>query len=104
MLPDGACLECPTSGSSETDAQKISGQAGSDFSGDRLRREAGRSKGALHQHRRYDASGGRSWQSSTFGDGQITRPADGSQGVAIPIPGPGAPAGVSNAPRGAMHP
>ncbi|MFS4571900.1 RHS repeat-associated core domain-containing protein, partial [Erwinia amylovora] len=102
-LPQGDRLQWLHYGSGHAGALKFNRQAVGEFTRDRLHRETGRSQGALHQQRRYDASGRRSWQSSTFGDGQITRPEDGMLWRAFRYTGRGELAGVSDALRGEVH-
>ncbi|XDO53365.1 RHS repeat-associated core domain-containing protein [Erwinia pyrifoliae] len=82
---------------------QTSRQRVSEFTRDRLHRETGRSQGALHQQRRYDALGRRSWQSSAFSDGKITRPEDGILWRAFRYTGRGELAGISDALRGEVH-
>ncbi|WP_168403489.1 PAAR domain-containing protein, partial [Erwinia amylovora] len=102
-LPQGDRLQWLHYGSGHAGALKFNRQPVSEFTRDRLHRETGRSQGALHQQRRYDALGRRSWQSSAFGDGQITRPEDGMLWRAFRYTGRGELAGVSDALRGEVH-
>ncbi|ADP11312.1 Rhs-family protein [Erwinia sp. Ejp617] len=102
-LPQGDSLQWLRYGSGHVSALKFNRQRVSEFTRDRLHRETGRSQGALHQQRRYDALGRRSWQSSAFSDGKITRPEDGILWRAFRYTGRGELAGVSDALRGEVH-
>ncbi|UWS32697.1 RHS repeat-associated core domain-containing protein [Erwinia pyrifoliae] len=102
-LPQGDSLQWLHYGSGHVSALKFNRQRVSEFTRDRLHRETGRSQGALHQQRRYDALGRRSWQSSAFSDGKITRPEDGILWRAFRYTGRGELAGISDALRGEVH-
>ncbi|CCG88191.1 RHS repeat-associated core domain-containing protein [Erwinia piriflorinigrans] len=102
-LPQGDSLQWLHYGSGHASALKFNQQLVSEFTRDRLHRETGRSQGALHQQRRYDALGRRSWQSSAFSDGKITRPEEGILWRAFRYTGRGELAGVSDALRGEVH-
>ncbi|MGL6019745.1 MAG: RHS repeat-associated core domain-containing protein [Gibbsiella quercinecans] len=102
-LPQGDRLQWLYYGAGHASAIRFNQQLVSEFTRDRLHRETGRTQGALHQQRRYDALGRRSWQSSGFHPGQITRPEDGVLWRAFRYTGRGELAGVSDALRGDIH-
>ncbi|MEL5575198.1 RHS repeat-associated core domain-containing protein [Serratia marcescens] len=102
-LPQGDRLQWLYYGSGHASAIKFNQQLVSEFTRDRLHRETGRSQGALHQQRQYDALGRRSWQSSAFSHRQITKPEDGVLWRVFRYTGRGELEGVSDALRGEVH-
>jgi RHS repeat-associated protein len=102
-LPQGDRLQWLYYGSGHASAMKFNQQLVSEFTRDRLHRETGRTQGALHQQRQYDAMGRRRWQSSAFGQGPLTRPEEGVLWRTFRYTGRGELEGVSDALRGEVH-
>ncbi|MEB6334755.1 RHS repeat-associated core domain-containing protein [Serratia rhizosphaerae] len=102
-LPQGDRLQWLYYGSGHASAIRFNQQLVSEFSRDRLHRETGRTQGALHQRRQYDALGRRSWQSSGFSHGQLTKPEDGVLWRVYHYSGRGEIAGVDDALRGEIR-
>ncbi|TNL05274.1 type IV secretion protein Rhs [Kosakonia cowanii] len=102
-LPQGDQLQWLYYGSGHASAIKFNQQLVSEFTRDRLHRETGRTQGALHQQRQYDALGRRSWQSSAFSHGQITKPEDGVLWRTFRYTGRGELESVCDALRGEVH-
>ncbi|VEI65395.1 RHS repeat-associated core domain-containing protein [Serratia rubidaea] len=102
-LPQGDRLQWLHYGSGHASAIRFNQQLVSEFSRDRLHRETGRTQGALQQRRQYDALGRRSWQSSAFSHGQITKPEEGVLWRTFRYTGRGELEGVGDALRGEIH-
>ncbi|EFE96277.1 RHS repeat-associated core domain-containing protein [Serratia odorifera] len=100
-LPQGDQLQWLHYGSGHASAIRFNQQLVSEFSRDRLHRETGRTQGALHQRRQYDALGRRSGQSSAFG--HISKPEEGVLWRTFRYTGRGELEGVSDALRGDIH-
>ena len=102
-LPQGDRLTWLYYGSGHASAMKFNDQLVSEFTRDRLHREIGRSQGALYQRRGYDALGRRSWQSSGFAQGIVTRPEEGVLWRTFRYTGRGELESVHDALRGDVH-
>ncbi|WP_172731733.1 RHS repeat-associated core domain-containing protein [Pluralibacter gergoviae] len=102
-LPQGDRLAWLYYGSGHASAMKFNDQLISEFTRDRLHRETGRSQGALYQRRGYDALGRRSWQSSGFAQGIVTRPEEGVLWRTFRYTGRGELESVHDALRGDVH-